>query len=83
MDNQNLHRHPVRTNLIYACGHWVVFRALYWSCDGAIEYVFNRLQTPLQMGINGVDTVFQLVNKIIGGMPSFKRYFLHAGFPDI
>ena len=51
----------------------------------AIEYVFNTLQTRLQMGINGVDNVFQLVNKInviIGGMPSFKRYFLHVGFPD-
>jgi hypothetical protein len=39
----------------------------------------------LQMEINGVDNVFQLVNKInviIGGMPSLKRYFLHVGFPD-
>ncbi len=85
MDNLNLHRHPVTTYLIYADGHHVVFRAPYWSCDGAIEYVFNTLQTRLQMEINGVDNVFQLVNKInviIGGMPSFKRYFLHVGFLD-
>jgi hypothetical protein len=79
--------HPLTTNLINARGHRVVFRApyWYWSCDGAIEYVFNTLQTRLQMEINGVDSVFQLVNKInviIGGMPSFKRYFLHLGFPD-
>ena len=82
MDNLNLHRHPVTTNLIYAGRHRVVFQVPYWFCDGAIEYVFN---TRLQMEINGVDNVFQLVNKInviIGGMPSFKRYFLHVGFPD-
>lgn len=85
MDNLNLHRHPVTTNLIYARGHRIVFRAPYWSCDGVIEYVFNSIQTHLQMEINGVNSVFQLVNKInviIGGMPSFKRYFLHVGFPD-
>jgi hypothetical protein len=67
----------------YNCGHRIVFQAPYWSCDGAIEYVFNSLQTRLQMKINGVDSVFQLVNKInviIRGMPSFKRYFLHVGF---
>jgi hypothetical protein len=85
MDNLNLHRHPVTANLIYACGHRVVFRMPYWSCDGTIEYVFNMLQTRLQMEIDWVDNVFHLVNKInviIGGMPSFKRYFLHVGFPD-
>jgi hypothetical protein len=55
MDNLNLHNHPVTTNLIYARGHHVVFQAQYWSCDGAIEYVFNMLQTRLQIEINGVD----------------------------
>jgi hypothetical protein len=85
MDNLNIHRHPLIDNLIHARGHRVVFRAPYWSCDGAIEYVFNTLQTRLQMDVHGVDTVFDLVNKIniiIGGMPSFKRYFLHVGFND-
>jgi hypothetical protein len=63
----------------------VVFRASYWSCDGAIEYVFNSFQMELQMGINLGNSVFQLVhriNVIIGGMPSFKWYFIHAGFLD-
>jgi hypothetical protein len=39
----------------------------------------------MQMESNGVAIVFQLVNNIngiIGGMPSFKRYFLHVGFLD-
>ncbi len=63
----------------------MIFWAPYWSCDGAIEYVFNTLQTWLQMEINGMNAVYQLVNKIntiIGGLPLFKQYFLHVGFPD-
>jgi hypothetical protein len=85
MGDLNLHKHLVTINLIYLCGHCVVFWAPYWSCDSTIEYVFNTLQMELQMEINGVDSVFQLVhriNVIIGGMPSFKRYFIHVGFPD-
>ena len=84
MDNLNLHRHPVTTNLNYARGYRVVFRApcWSWSCDGAIEYVFyvfNTLQTHLLMEINGVDKVFRLVNKInliIGEMPSCLQEIL-------
>ena len=37
------------------------------------------------MDVYGVDTVFDVVNKIhtiVGEMPSFKRYFIHIGFPD-
>ena len=33
------------------------------------------------MDVHGVDTVFDLVNKIntiVGSMPSFKRYFIHV-----
>ena len=85
MDNLNLHRHLVTTNLIYARGHRMVFRGPYWSYDGAIEYVFNTLQMRLQMEINEVNNVFQLVNKInviVGGMHTFKRSFLHVDFPD-
>jgi len=85
MDNSNIHKHPVILDLIHGREHHVIFRAPYWSCDGAIEYVFNTLQTRLQMDVYGVDTVFDLVNKIntiIGGLPLFKRYFLHVGFPD-
>ena len=58
----------------------------YWSCNGAIEYVFNSVQTRLQMDVHGVNTVFDLVNRIntiVGNMPSFiKPYFIHVGFPD-
>ena len=79
MDNLNLHMHPIVSNLINGRGHRVVFRASYWSCNGSIEYVFNTVQTRLQMDVHGVDNK---INTIVGNMPSFKRYFIHVGFPD-
>ena len=85
MDYLNLHKHPMIINMIHSRGHRVVYRAPYWSCDGAIEYVFNTLQTNLQVDVNGVGTVYQLVNKIntiIAHMPHFKRYFIHVGFAN-
>jgi hypothetical protein len=85
MDNLNIHKHAMIINMIYSRGHRVVYRAPYWSCDGAIEYVFNTLQTNLQVDVNGVGTVYQLVNKIntiIANMPQFKCYFIHVGFAD-
>jgi hypothetical protein len=85
MDNLNIHRHPAVLHLIADRGHRVVFRAPYWSCDGAIEYVFNTLQTRLQMDVHGVENVLALVGKIagiIGDIPMFKNYFIHVGFPD-
>jgi hypothetical protein len=85
MNNLNLHKHPMIINMIQSRGHRVVYRAPYWSCDGAIEYVFNTLQTNLQVDVNGVGTVYQLVNKIntiIANMPQFKQYFIHVGFAD-
>ena len=85
MDNLNIHCHPAVLHLIVERGHRVVFWAPYWSCDGAIEYVFNTLQTRMQMDVHGVKNVLELVGKIggiIGGMLSFKNYFIHVGFPD-
>ena len=85
MDNLNIHKHPIIINLIYTRGHRVVFRAPYWSCDGPIEYVFNTLQTRLSSDFIGVDNELALCNKIdtiIGSIPSYKKYFLHVGFPD-
>jgi len=69
--------------LVAEHGHRVVFRAPYWSCDGAIEYVFNTLQTRMQMDVQGVETVVVAkIGEIIGDMPTFKNYFIHVGFPD-
>ncbi len=83
MDDLNIHRHPVIDNVIHDHRHHVVFCAPYWTCNGAIEHVFNMLQPGLQMDVNGVDNKFDLVNKInsiIGGMPSYKRSFYILDF---
>jgi hypothetical protein len=72
-------------NLIHARRHRVVFHAPYWPCDGPIEYVFNTIQTYLQMQYNTVATTAALeneLNRIIGNLGSFKPYFLHVNFPD-
>ncbi len=61
-------------NLIHANGHRIVYCAPYWSCDGAIEYVFNTIQTKLQMNPEGMDNIHGLVNKIdgiVGDLTSF------------
>ena len=85
MDNLNIHKHPTILNMINNAGYRVVFRAPYWSCDGPIEYVFNTIQTHLQMQSNAVMDSAALeneINRIIGNFGSFKRYFLHVRFPD-
>ena len=51
----------------------------------SVEYVFNTIQTMLQMDPEGVDDVHGLVNKIngiIGDMTNFKPYFIHVLFPN-
>ena len=85
MDNLNIHKHPIILNMIAAAGHRVVFRAPYWSCDGAIEYVFNTIHVKLQMNDTGVKTTAALekeIDDIIFGMvdASFYPYFHHVGF---
>ena len=63
----------------------VVFRVPYWSCDGPIEYVFNKIQTDLQGPFGDIDTVGDLENRIdviIGGIQSYREYFLSVGFKD-
>jgi hypothetical protein len=47
MDNINIHKHASILEMIEDAGHRIVFRAPYWSCDGAIEYVFNIINTFL------------------------------------
>eukprot|EP00956_Cyclotella_meneghiniana_P016421 scaffold25924_cov69-Cyclotella_meneghiniana.AAC.4 len=66
--------------------HRVVFRAPYWSCDGAIEYVFNTIHTYLEMDdgshLEDANDLTNKTNLIIASMGSFRRYFLHVGFQD-
>ena len=90
MDNLNIHKHPVVLNLIENAGHRIVFRAPYWSCDGAIEYVFNTIHTMLQMATegNGASTAEQLIDRLDDiihhlMIVSFKSYFVNVGFKEV
>jgi hypothetical protein len=84
MDNLNSHKNPIILNMIHTAGHQFVFRAPYWPTDGAVEYVFNTVQTRLKVFLNQLTTMDELrnrINLIIGTIPSFHRYFRHVGFP--
>ena len=72
--------------MVQQSGHGIVFQAPYWSCDGAIDYVFNTIHTFLEMDdgalMENVDALVNRINLIIGSMGSFRRYFLHVGFNE-
>ena len=82
-DNLNVHKNPIIMDLISNAGHRVVFRAPYYAVDGAIEYVFNTLQTNLMVEYNNLHSLDDLrntVNLIIGAILTFRPYFEHVGF---
>jgi hypothetical protein len=84
MDNLSAHKNPFVTNRILMAGHRYVFRAPYWPVDGAVEYVFNAIQSKLRIYFNRLETMDDLRNRInltVGGIFSFYRYFEHVGFP--
>ena len=88
MDNLNIHKHQIILDLIDDAGHRVLFRALYWSCDRAIEYVFNTIHTKLQMDDVGVTDINDLMTKIDDiifeiDAVGYEAYFLHVGFGDM
>ncbi len=86
MDNLNIHKNPIVTDLIEGAGHCVVYHAPYWSCNGVIKYVFNTIHTKLQMsnedGANNVEDLHNRIYDIIFHMmaTSYRPYFVHVGF---
>ena len=83
MDNLTSHHNPAVIALIQNAGHGVVFRAPYWPVDGAIEYVFNSLQTLLRAKMYEIHTSEDLIASIheaIQGINSFVNYFINVGF---
>jgi hypothetical protein len=85
MDNLNIHKVALILNLIHENGHRVVYRAPYWSCDGPIEYVFNTLQTRIQMSFSTIDSLDDLVDEVdlvVKELGPFTSYFVHVGFPE-
>ena len=84
MDNLSSHKKPLILNALLNSGHRYVFRAPYWPVDGAVEYVFNTVQSKLRIFFNRLVTMDDLRNRInltVGGIYSFRRYFEHVGFP--
>ena len=83
MDNLTSHHNPAAIALIQNTGHGVVFCAPYWPVDGAIEYVFNSLQTLLRAKMYEIRTLEDLiaaVHEAIQSISSFANYFINVGF---
>ena len=83
MDNLNVHKNAAVVNMITNRGHRLVFRAPYWSVDGAIEYVFNTVHTGLLSYYNRINSMEELRNYatlIFNNIPTFAPYFVHIGF---
>ena len=76
MDNLNIHKHQLILHLIHVRGHRVVFRAPYWSCDGAIEYVFNTIHVKLQM----TDTTCNDANALIAEINGIIFHMVDSSF---
>ena len=84
MDNLSSHKKTLILNALLNSGHRYVFRAPYWPVNGAVEYVFNTVQSKLRIFFNRLVTMDDLrncINLTVGGIYSFRRYFEHVGFP--
>jgi hypothetical protein len=65
-------------------GYRYVFCPPYWPFDGAVEYVFNAIQSKLRIFFNCLATMDDLrncINLMVGGIHSFPQYFEYVGFP--
>ncbi len=86
MDNLNVHHNPMILQLIRDTGHQYVFQAPYWSCDGAIEYVFNTIHSFLLYFWDNLETMDDLgiaIESIIeNDLGFFSNYFRCVGFRD-
>ena len=83
MDNLNAHLNPQVMALIAHHGHRVVMRAPYYPIDGAIEYVFNTLQTRLRLRMHHIfdeRTLSRELYDAIRSIRTFVPYFEHVGF---
>ena len=64
MDNLNSHRNVAVVALIHLYGHGVVFRAPYWAVDGAIEFIFNTLQSLVRAKLYEIKDANDLMNAV-------------------
>ena len=83
MDNLNSHKNVGVIALIHLYGHGVVYRAPYWPVDGAIEFIFNTIQSLMRARayeINNEDDLLAAIYESIQSIDSFANYFEHVGF---
>ena len=83
MDNLNSHKNEAVIALIHLYGHGVVYRAPYWPVDGAIEFIFNTIQTLVRARMYTVVTSNDLIASVyesVQSIDSFAQYFIHVGF---
>ena len=61
----------------------VVYRAPYWAVDGAIEFIFNTLQSLMRARsyeINNDTDLIAAIYESIQSIDSFASYFENVGF---
>ena len=83
MDNLHAHKNEAVIALIHLYGHGVVYRAPYWPVDGAIEFIFNTIQTLVRSRMYTVITSNDLIASVyesIQSIDSFAPYFINVGF---
>ena len=64
MDNLNSHKNVAVIALIHSYGHGVVFRAPYWPVDGAIEFIFNTIQSLVRAEMYRIRSSNDLLHEI-------------------
>ena len=83
MDNLNSHKNVGVIALIHLYGHGVIYRAPYWALDGAIEFIFNTLQSLMRARsyeINNDTDLIAAIYESIQSIDSFASYFENIGF---
>ena len=83
MDNLNYHKNDGVIALIHLYGHGIVYRAPYWPVDGAIEFIFNTLQSLMRARsyeINSENDLLASIYESIQSIDSFANYFENVGF---
>ena len=69
--------------MILLHGHGVVYQAPYWAVDGAIEYIFNTIQTLVRSRLYQIknrNDLLQAIYQSIQSITNIGVYFTNVGF---
>ena len=81
-DNLSSHHSPLVANTVHGHGHLSVPRAPYHPWDGAIEYIFNRIDQGLQTLLHLIHSeadLYHYIRLIFGSLDHFDETFTHVG----